>query len=505
MMRPKITSSCLALFVLVAVLLSGPLCAFASAGPEDIRVVPYKAPEGDLGAGGYANYSWRVYNNDSEDTHFVYITCDSDSEEWTVSTSAEHLTIQPKEDAFFDVHAIAPMDDDDPEVAVSLGLHFTDDGTDYTWTETRTLHLNMSGAGDLPKILGQWDNPLPDPLDGRLGVFVLEASIWVLALLAVLLILRPLFHALTKKSETEIDDMIWDIIKGPIVILVLFYGIKDSLEVLDLSYSVVNTIEKAWGIVFILVMTWIAYKIFRDVLVYVGHRIAAKTETELDDILIPVLEKVGIIVVLAFCAIFLLSYFGMDVTLLLAGMGVLGMVIGFATQQSLGNLISGFFLLTDRPFKVGDLVQLETGEICTVKYVGMRTTKLYNGANNSIVIVPNSDMANKKVVNLSAPDSAIRTSVDVGVAYGTDVEKTKAIIEDILQSYPNVLKDKAHTPIVRFEQFGDSALLFTAYFWVNDINEHWQLKSDIREQINRRFTEAGIEIPFPQRVVHMMK
>lgn len=209
------------------------------------------------------------------------------------------------------------------------------------------------------------------------------------------------------------------------------------------------------------------------------------------------------ILVFAIAIIAMLNILGIDVTMLLAGMGIIGLVIAFAAQDTLGNFISGVFLLTDRPFKVGDLVLMENGDYCRVEHVGMRSTKLYNTFDHDMIIVPNSKIANEKVINLTEPDNQMKVRVSIGVAYDSDIEKVKQIMLDVANANPDVLKDEGRTPYIRLKDFADSAVMLKVYTWVNHLDNQWRVGSELREQIFKRFKEEGIEIPFPQRVIHM--
>jgi small-conductance mechanosensitive channel len=254
---------------------------------------------------------------------------------------------------------------------------------------------------------------------------------------------------------------------------------------------------------FIVMVGWMAFKVFKDVLLIWGKKYAEKSETTLDDVMLPLFEKLGMIVVFGVAMIAVLNLMGIDVTMLLAGMGILGLVIAFAAQDTLGNFISGMFLLTDRPFKVGDLVLMENGDYCRVEHIGMRSTKLYNTFDHDVIILPNSKIANEKVINLTEPDNLMKVKVSVGVAYGTDIDKAKNIMLEVANAHPDILQDEGRAPFARMVEFGDSSLDLKLYTWVNHLDSQWRVGSELREAILHRFEEVGIEIPFPQRVVHM--
>ncbi len=131
----------------------------------------------------------------------------------------------------------------------------------------------------------------------------------------------------------------------------------------------------------------------------------------------------------------------------------------------------------------------------------MRATELYNTFTNEMVIVPNNDIANKKIVNMVLPDRRLKIAVGVGVAYGSDVDLVMRLMKEAAQALPEVMDDPEHETVIRFSDFADSSLNFTAFIWVKDLDLQFKVASDYRSELIRRFDNNGIEIPFPQSVV----
>ena len=218
-------------------------------------------------------------------------------------------------------------------------------------------------------------------------------------------------------------------------------------------------------------------------------------------VLRPVFRKIGITIIIIGGFIFALHAVGIEVTALLAGAGVAGLVIAFAAQDTLSNFFSGIHLLLDRPFKIGDVIFLETGEYCRIENVGMRSTKLYSIFDHELIILPNNAVANQKIINIVKPDVKIRKKIEVSVAYGSDIDKVKNILNQAAIDHPNVVKEPGFEPQIRFTNFGDSGLEFLIYLWIDEVMNQWQVLSDVRSDIDRRFRDEHITIPFPQRTV----
>lgn len=184
----------------------------------------------------------------------------------------------------------------------------------------------------------------------------------------------------------------------------------------------------------------------------------------------------------------------------LAALGAVLMVgIGFGLQNIAQNFISGLIILLERPIKVGDIVKVQ-GVSGVVKEIGARST-LINTRDDIAIIVPNSQFISEQVVNESFSGETIRLHLNIGVAYGSDVNLVKDVLLKIGAEHTNVLKSPA--PNVLFTDFADSSLNFELRIWVNDLWTYDSILSDIRFKIIEKFNEKNISIPFPQRDLHI--
>jgi small-conductance mechanosensitive channel len=218
--------------------------------------------------------------------------------------------------------------------------------------------------------------------------------------------------------------------------------------------------------------------------------------------MIPILEKAGVVVIVLFGLVYIVGSLGYDITVFVAGLGIMGLVIAFAAQDTLSNFFSGFHILLDRPFKEGDLLYLESGDYCKVNHIGMRSTKLYNIFDHDMIILPNNILARQKVVNMTEPDQNLRINVEVGVEYGSSLDKVEDILLEAARNQEGIIVDDPdREPSVYITGFGDSSINFILRAWVDDIMDHWIIASNTRKFIDRRFREEGIVIPFPQRTV----
>ena len=178
--------------------------------------------------------------------------------------------------------------------------------------------------------------------------------------------------------------------------------------------------------------------------------------------------------------------------------GALSVGVGLGLQNVVNNFVSGIILLFERPIKVGDWVIIN-GEEGKIKQINIRSTEVETFKRSSLII-PNASLLSTTVTNLTHGNNWARYAIKVGVAYGSDTQKVKEVLLECAQSNRRVLKKPE--PYVLFQDFGASSLDFELRFYVSDIWGGWMVPSDLRFEINRRFAEEGIEIPFPQMVVH---
>jgi small-conductance mechanosensitive channel len=181
--------------------------------------------------------------------------------------------------------------------------------------------------------------------------------------------------------------------------------------------------------------------------------------------------------------------------------GALAIGVGFGAQTLINNFISGFIIMAEQPIRIGDLIEME-GMFATIEDIGARCTRIRTGENIQI-LVPNSSFLEKNIVNWTLSDSMVRAGVTVGVVYGSPVREAASIMETIAKEHEKVLPHPQ--PFIRFSDFGDNALIFNLYFWINmtTLSDRLNIESDIRFQIDDRFREADIVIAFPQRDVHL--
>lgn len=209
----------------------------------------------------------------------------------------------------------------------------------------------------------------------------------------------------------------------------------------------------------------------------------------------------AILVIIA--AAMVLDTLGVAITPLLASLGVGSIAVALALQDTLGNLFSGLYLLADNPIRVGDFIRLEGGEDGYVEQIGWRSTRIRLLANN-LVIVPNSKLAGARITNFSLPDPESAILVEMGVAYGSDLRLVEKVVTEAATATLASTEGgiRSFTPFIRLHTFADSSINFTVILRARQFTDGFLIKHEFIKNVHKAFAEHGIEIPFPQRVVH---
>ena len=216
---------------------------------------------------------------------------------------------------------------------------------------------------------------------------------------------------------------------------------------------------------------------------------------------LPLFKNLAFLIIFAIAFYLAFQVWGVDMTAWLASAGVVAIAIGFAAKDTLSNFIAGIFILAEAPYKIGDYIVLDTGERGEITEIGIRSTRMLTRDDVELTI-PNGIMGNSKIVNESGgPHPKFRIRIPVGVAYGSDVERVKALLHEVAATNEEV----CDTPEarVRFRQFGESSLDFELLCWVEQPAQRGMVVDLLLTAINQRFTEEGLEIPFAKRDVYI--
>ena len=314
-------------------------------------------------------------------------------------------------------------------------------------------------------------------------------------------ILIPMLRRIFKRTKSTIDDVLLNALGGPAYWLLLFFSAQYALLRLDfLDGDLQLQLEDGYFVVYLLIVFILAWRLISDLSSWLADDFWSEEDSAIGKQLMPFISRVALILLIGIVAIVLLSHFNVNVSGLVATLGVDSLAIALAAQEALRDTIAGFIIMIDRPYRIGDRIEiLELGTWGDVIDIGLRSTRIRT-RDNRMAVVPNSVIGSNMVVNHSYPDDRYRLEIDLGVAYGSEVEKVRQTLIEAVGSVDGVLKDEPIEAL--FIEFGDSALIFRVRWWLDDYFDTRRMFDKVNTAMYAALEKAGIEIPFPQRVVH---
>jgi len=301
-------------------------------------------------------------------------------------------------------------------------------------------------------------------------------------------------------TKTDLDDRILKRITPSISLILTFIGIYFALRSLPLHERFFRVLSGGFFIANVVIICVVFYRVLHETLIWYGERQQEGERSTFASQMAPVVEKITMLFIIGSALMVVLKHFNHDIMSLITALGIGSLAIGMAAKDTLAHVISGFTLMIDRPFRIGDRIQLAGGQLGDVQDIGLRSTKIKT-LDNQLLIIPNSDLCNTILTNQAFPDNRIKGRINVGVEYGSNVEQVKKLLVNIALETEGVLKDPS--PESFFVSFGDSALNMSLFFWVEDYSTLFATTDKINSMILSRFREHGIKIPFPIRTIVM--
>ncbi len=326
------------------------------------------------------------------------------------------------------------------------------------------------------------------------GVFLI--SLIAAKILEVLLVRG--IGRFARYTKTDVDDRIIQSLRKPIFRTLLLLGLGAALKI--------EAIPDPWSLyifasiqtLLILIWTFLIIHIISLVFLFMAEH--PNRFQLVQPATLPVFEIGSKVIILGGAAYFVMISWNLDPTGWVASAGIIGIAVGFAAKDTLANLFAGVFILADAPYKVGDYIDLE-GQRGQVIKIGLRSTRILTRDDIEITI-PNSTIAAGKIVNESGgPSIKHRLRVPIGVAYGSDVDQVRAVLQEVADNNQYFCRDPE--PRVRFRKFGDSSLDFEILGWIEDPGTRGLVLDSMNTAVYKALVKAGIEIPFPKRDVYI--
>ena len=328
-------------------------------------------------------------------------------------------------------------------------------------------------------------------------------------------VLRRVEKRLVARTETQLDDEFVRLLRRAVKLTVVAWMVWRIMgEWIPLLGTrtpegdwVANDTQPqdwVWGIWTILV--------FFPISRFVGHvmtsfetKVMSRSDTALDETALPMVNKFARFLVVAVGVLLALPQLGVSIAPLLGGAGVLGLALSFAAKDTLSNLIAGVLLIMDRPFQVGDRIELwnaprETGTWGDVIEIGLRATKIRN-PDNLVVVVPNNEIMRRDIINYTMSGEDIRLRIPFSCAYEADIDRAKVLLKEAAGEVQGVKLDPA--PIVIVRGFGPSEVNLQLRVWIQEARNRRRIADEITEKAMEKFADAGVEIPYPKRELYI--
>ncbi|MCK4353065.1 mechanosensitive ion channel family protein [candidate division WOR-3 bacterium] len=337
----------------------------------------------------------------------------------------------------------------------------------------------------------------------KLSVWLLPSillCIWIVVIFIVTSIVIKVLKRLAKKTRNKLDDIVADSIHTPLVLILLAAGIKFWMGAVPLPAKASEYTQIIVIVFFIFGIILFLDKLLLNWINMYSKRVEfVKTSGN-------VLKTLFRIILLAIAGLIILDSLGISITPLVASLGVGGLAVALALQDTLSNFFSGIHILIDKPVKVGDYIKLESGEEGYVTQIGWRSTRVRMLSNNELIL-PNSKFANTLITNFCSPKPELSIYIDVGVSYDSDLEYVEKVTIDVGK---NVLTEMTggiteFEPLIRYKTFGDFSVNFTVILRVKEYVDKYLVTHEFIKRLHKRYKKEGIVIPFPITTVELKK
>ena len=302
---------------------------------------------------------------------------------------------------------------------------------------------------------------------------------------------------LTKKTSTKLDDIILDMIEEPIVLAATIFGVWLGLERLTFAGDVETWLGYAMQGVIILSVTWLAARLVDSLIREYLVPLAEKSENDLDDQLLPILQRSVKMAIWALGIIVALNNAGYDVGALIAGLGIGGLALAMAARDTVSNVFGGFTIFTDRPFTINDRVRV-SGFDGTIREIGLRSTRLQT-LSGTVVTIPNSTFADSPVENVSAEPSR-KVVLNLGLTYDTTPQQMEEAMAT-LRSIKDQQEGLEENVVIGFNAFNDSAMNLLFIYYISKGSDIVGTQTAVNLEILSQFNARGLEFAFPTQTI----
>jgi len=310
-------------------------------------------------------------------------------------------------------------------------------------------------------------------------------------------VFSTVFKNLTSKTKTNLDDVLVKNLQKPLINLVVIGAYYFSVSYLHFDKNIEIILVNIAYLLFTITLTSIVSKIIDALISEVIFPISKKYETSFDSHLIPVIQKAVRAIIWSLGIVIGLDNIGFDITAMIAGLGIGGLALALAAQDSVKNIFAGIMIFLDKPFKINDRIKID-GNDGTVEEVGLRSTRIRT-LEGRIVTIPNCTFTDNSVINVTS-QPALKVKINLGLTYDTNEEQMQKaidILQDIVKGQDAITNDYS----AGFNGFGDFSLNILFMYYVRP-ESHWlNTQTLVNKEVLRRFNEEGLEFAFPTQTI----
>ncbi|MDI6888181.1 MAG: mechanosensitive ion channel family protein [Methanocellales archaeon] len=347
------------------------------------------------------------------------------------------------------------------------------------------------------KMAGVLEEAISSLLASYMVPLLIIISFVVFGYVLVLIIDRYIAR-LAEKTRTKLDDIIVRTVRMPLIFIFVVIGVGTVLHYMALPPEIEVYVDP---LLLVFIVLAAVFCVSRILMGFIKHYAKKHEGTKP---VAPIIQRVVQVVIYLIGLMIIFDVLGVSITPLLTTLGIGGVAVALALQETLSNFFSGFYIMTDRPVRVGDYIKLDSGEEGYVVDVGWRTSRIRSLPNN-VIVIPNKRLTQAIVTNYYLPEKEMSCLVDVGVSYDSDLEKVEKVTIDVAKKVLKKVSGGVETfePFIRYNKFGDFSINFTVILRVREYVDKYLVTHEFMKELHKRYNKEGIVIPFPIRTVYM--
>ena len=313
--------------------------------------------------------------------------------------------------------------------------------------------------------------------------------------------IKLILQYIAEKSGEKLEHKEYKRICNPLRIILFSFAFVSIFNILTfIPAKAIKTINNISFVIIVFSFGYLFINFIKFIFLVFANKLNRESNRAIDEGFISIFNTILSLIVFVIVLSIILGHFNINISSLLATLGVGSLAIALAAKDTLSNMISGFMILIDRPFRIGDRLILDDDLIGDVTHIGLRSTKIVT-LDRRTVILPNAKIANEQITNLSYPDNIIYIKTKIGVGYGSDIDLVKQKIREAISEIEDI--SSYPKPIISFEEFASSSLNFMIWFAIRDYRNQFAVQDKFHSLLNKKFREAGINIPFPIITIDM--